>query len=316
MIDFSYLERGSLGLANAHLAGPMSGHLGAAVMAGYYLGEVRADLDPGVYLGVERDLERIMAGEEAIWFSPSKVGVTVGELFTKPKAAPPLEKDGMDMLANAVSENISKTRQSGHNVIFASIAMRALHSHPEIVTPELVQGWAQLLHQFDNATAGRGFYGNEKGWKQGEKIDVTGEAAEDLSYTDLEGMAEVTIGELIATASKDTKGFGGLFHLIDHAAALVEFEHCGYHDLALSGLPAHRQHVRLLRSLPVLEETPLVKADKDPFTDEYWSVRDSVQFSAWLTHRIKVLYGFSVLINEVGQEKREPALAALRYLMA
>lgn len=315
MIDFSYLERGAVGLANAHLAGSMSGHLGAAVMAGYYLGEVRADLDPGVYLGVERDLERIMAGEESIWFSPSKAGVTVDDLFSKPKGDKPLKGDGLELLAKAVAKNIDLTRQSGHNVIFASIAMRALHSHPEMVEPGFVRGWVKLLDQFDGAIPGRGFYGSDKGWKTGDKVAVSGEVDESLGYDDLEGMANATIDELIATASKNTKGFGGLFHLIDHAAALIEIENCGFSDLAQSGIPAHRQHVRLLRSLPVLEGD-LIKAEKDPFTDEYWSVRESVQFSAWLTHRIKVLYGVSVLLNEADEEKRGPALAALRYLMA
>lgn len=42
MIEFEYLCKGICGLANAHKADTMAGHLGAAVVAGYLFGEVQS----------------------------------------------------------------------------------------------------------------------------------------------------------------------------------------------------------------------------------------------------------------------------------
>ncbi|NBP80888.1 hypothetical protein EBU58_09280, partial [bacterium] len=70
MVNYDYLERGLWALARAHRINTMSGHLGAAVMAGYFIGEQHADLDPAVVQGIESELDRIIAGESV--FSPKK----------------------------------------------------------------------------------------------------------------------------------------------------------------------------------------------------------------------------------------------------
>ncbi len=130
MIDFKYLYGGICGMANAPRASSMAGHLGAAVMAGYFFGEDHPDLDPAVVTAIESDLKRIMGGKESIWFDPKKAGITAAELF-KPFPKEPAKKDPVDAITKALAVNIAKTRQSGHNVIFASIALRALHDHEE-----------------------------------------------------------------------------------------------------------------------------------------------------------------------------------------
>ena len=76
MIGFDQLQRGLFGMANAPKAGTMAGHLGAAVVAGYFFGEDHPDLDEGVMAAVRRDQDRIAGGEESIWFDPKKVGIT------------------------------------------------------------------------------------------------------------------------------------------------------------------------------------------------------------------------------------------------
>ena len=83
MIDFQYLATGLYGMANAHKAGSLAGHLGAALVAGYFFGEDLPDLDDGVYRGVERELDRIVRGEEQVWFNPQKAGITIAELFRR-----------------------------------------------------------------------------------------------------------------------------------------------------------------------------------------------------------------------------------------
>jgi hypothetical protein len=81
MVDFKYLYLGICGIANAHPLGTMAGHLGSAVAAGYFIGEDNTDLPDEVFRGIESELDRIIAGEEAIWFDVEKTGVKPNELF-------------------------------------------------------------------------------------------------------------------------------------------------------------------------------------------------------------------------------------------
>ena len=124
MIDFGYLYQGICGLANAHKAGTMAGHLGAAVAAGYFFGEDQNDLPDEVFAGITAELDRVIAGEEAIWFNAKKAGVTPTELF-EPFAEEASSEDLIPSIVTALEKNVGQTRQSGHNVIFASIAVRA-----------------------------------------------------------------------------------------------------------------------------------------------------------------------------------------------
>jgi len=68
MVDFEYLSKGLCALARAHRANTMAGHLGAAVVAGCFLGEDHPDLDQKVFAAIERDLDRIIGGEASFWY--------------------------------------------------------------------------------------------------------------------------------------------------------------------------------------------------------------------------------------------------------
>lgn len=316
MIDFKYLRTGLCGLANAHQAGTMAGHLGAAVVAGYFLGEDLGELPDEVFRGITGELERVIRGEEAIWFNARQAGLTPTDLFKElPREKP--ASDSVRSIADALQKNVSRTRQSGHNVIFAALALRALHDHPDNATPSVVTGVRKLIAGFDNAHAGRGYYGKEKGWLTGNQVKLP---ADDrfAAYRDTSAMVEVTLAELVTTASRRKQGFGGLWHVINHAAAIVDLARLGYRDLARQALPAHHEHVRLWRSLPDVESElgPVTKAEHDPRTPAYWSgmlKRDEAR----LTHRIKTLYGFHTLLREVeGDATKQRARDAFLYLMA
>ena len=317
MVEFEYLYRGLCGMANAPRANSMAGHLGAAVIAGYFLGEDHPDLEDAVFKAIARDLNRITGGEESIWFDPKKAGISAAELF-KPFAEEKPQIESIDTLARALEANIGKARQSGHNVIFASIAIRALRGHEQHASPTLVTGIEKLITSFNDQHPGRGYFGKERGWLIGNKAPLA-DAEETPEYESLDAMAETVIDQLIATASERRRGFGGLFHLINHAAALTELDGHGYAKLAQKGLSAHRQHLRLYRALPNLEDElgKLEASALDPFEPEYWKKTESKQWGAWLTHRIKTLYGFHTLMRFIEDKgKREKALKQFRYLMA
>lgn len=222
MIDFHYLQAGIHGLANAHKAGTMAGHLGAAVAAGYFFGEDQSDLPDEVFRGIEGEIKRVIAGEEAIWWNAKQAGVTPADLF-KPLSKEAPKPDTIKTISEAFQKNVGETRQSGHNIIFASIAIRALHDHGDFATPQVIAGITKLTEGFNSAHAGRGYYGKEKGWLNGNQVKL---AADDTfrRYASIPGMVEVTIKELIATAAVKKQGFGGLWHVINHAAAITEME--------------------------------------------------------------------------------------------
>lgn len=316
MIEFDYLYQGLCGLAHAHKAGTMAGHLGAAVVAGYFFGEDHGELPDEVFRGVEGELKRVLAGEESFWWNARKAGVTPADLFKPlPKEKP--DPDAIKRIAAALRKNVGATRQSGHNIIFASLAIRALHDHTEFATPQAITGICKLTAGFDTAHAGRGYYGKEKSWLTGSQLKLAPDP-KFRPYASLQDMVDVTIAELIATAAVRKQGFGGLWHVINHAAAITELHRCGFEDVAKLALPAHHQHVRLWRSLPdvAAELGAVKKAGQDPREPAYWQgmlKRDEAR----LTHRIKTLYGYYTLRRFVENDAvRKEADDAFLYLMA
>lgn len=317
MIEFEYLKRGLYGMANAPKAGSMAGHLGAAIVTGYFIGEDHSGLPKGVFDGIRRDLNRITGGEESMWFDPKKAGITATELFSPLPDGPPHPARVQD-LAKALAKNIGQPRQSGHNVIFGAIAIRALKGHRALATPKILSGIERLIAAFNKAHAGRGYYGKTIGWKIGNKAPRA-PGAGIKPYDSMQDLAETVINEVIRDASVHRQGFGGLFHLINHAAALTELDRLGFADLARLGLPAHREHLLLLRALPNLDAElgKLETTTENPFTSRYWEKTKSTQWGAWLTHRIKTLYGFQTLLRYIENEAtRKQALIQFRYLMA
>lgn len=318
MIDFSYLSKGVCGLARAHRANAMAGHLGAAVIAGYFFGEEHADLDEKILRAIEQDLDDIIGGDESLWFSAQKAGITVAELFEPFPVEKPDERL-IGGIASELAKNIGQTRQSGHNVIFASLAIRALHDHPEFATPSIVTGIRKLIAGFHGAVPGRGYYGKERGWIVGDKVALPADN-QFAAYQNEQAMAQVVIDDLIRWAAVRRQGFGGHFHIINHATALTELSRFGYKKLARQGLAAHHHHVRLWRSLPDVEDElgKLNRAAHDPRTPEYWNNDGgSSQWSAHLTHRIKTLYGFFTLLRFIDDEAtRKQAEETFLYLMA
>jgi hypothetical protein len=315
MVDFAYLPKGLYALARAHQVNTMSGHLGAAVVAGYFIAEQHPDLDVRVYHGIEAELDRIIRGESV--FSPKKqAAISVAEMF-EPFSRERSQESLIDGIADALAGNIGQMRQSGHNVIFASIAIRALKDHPDLATPAVVDGIRKLIAGFDHATPGSGYYGREKGRIDGRKVPLPKDDSRS-PYPDLETMAARVLDELIDHAAQRRQGFGGLWHVVNHAAALTELSQYGYRELALKGLPAHHQHLQLFRTLPDVSaefgaETPTLY---DPRTPEFWQPAKMRRERAHLTHRIKTLYGFDTLVELVDDAgKRRQGNAKLRYLM-
>lgn len=315
MILFEYLIKGLNAMSHAHIINTMAGHLGAAVIAGYFISEQHPHLDAKVCTGIERELNRIINGE-SVFSPPENSPITVRDLFTPlPEETPKPEL--VDKIAEALAGNIDQLHESGHNTIFASIAIRALTDHPDLATPSVIDGICQLIADFNGTKPGSGYYGKQRGRINGREVELQKEN-DFAAYADLTAMADVVIEELTKTAGKRMVGFGGLWHIINHAAALVELATYGYPELAMIGLKAHHKHVRLFRSLPdVADELgPETPTKHDPRTPEFWETEQIRRERAHLTHRIKTLYGFDVLVKlATNQENRTSANEKPLYLM-
>ncbi|MDF1852829.1 MAG: hypothetical protein P1U85_18475 [Verrucomicrobiales bacterium] len=318
MIDFDYLSKGLNALARAHRMSSMAGHLGASLIAGYFVGEQRPDLEPEVYRGIEDDLERVMRGESVFGKKMSKNSKLADpEMFEPfPKQKP--DETLVDGIAEELEKSIAQPRQSGHNVIFASLAIRALREHPEFATPAVVDGILKLMALFVDATPGSGYYGKDRGRIQGSKITLPEEDGT-AEYDDIEGMAIAIFDEAIALKPETHRiGYGGLVHVINHAAAIADLGEFGYPELVPRAVRSHRHHLRLWRSLPNVadEKGPMQVSRFTAHTAAYWTSGTIPYDRALLTHRVKTLFGFDELAATVDEEAKEKAAYdKLRFLM-
>ena len=211
-----YLEKGLWGLSRAHLVDTMTGHLGATLVAGYLFSQEHRELDRKVHTGIEKELDRVLNGESV--FDPGEGGsITTSELFV-PYPDEAMQVDQIDRIAQVLSRNIGGTRSSGHNVIYASLAIRAFREHPQHATSSIIDGICRLIKGFNQASAGSGYYGREKGRIDGDMM-VLPEHPDFPPYANLERMIETVLNELLETATERRQGFGGLWHLINHAAS-------------------------------------------------------------------------------------------------
>lgn len=318
MIPFDYLSKGLNALARAHHMSSMAGHLGASLIAGYFVGEQRPDLDAEVYEGVEGDLERVIAGESVFGRRMSKkAALSDAELFEPfPRQKP--DESLIEGIAEALANNIGRARQSGHNVIFASLAIRALSEHPELATPAVTDGIRKLMALFDGEHPGSGYYGKGKGRMSGNKVALPDDDGTP-EYEDIEGMAHAVLDEAVnLDAGYHRVGYGDLVHIINHAAAVTDLARYGYETLVPQAVRSHRQHLRLWRNLPNVadEKGPMQVSATTPHRADYWTSGAVPYDRALLTHRVKTLYGFDELAAAVDAEAKEKAAYdKLRWLM-
>ena len=318
-VDELYLKKGLNALARAHRMSAMAGHLGASLVSGFFIGKQRPIPGREILNGIEGDLNRVMAGESVFGARmKNNSELQDSELFEDfPKEKP--DESLIDGIAEALEKNIRAPRASGHNVIFASIAIRALKEYPEYATPSIIDGIRRLISLFDNSDPGSGYYGSEKGRIRGNKVilpEVDDGAPE---YRDVNGMVEAVLGEI---ANQDLRivrqGYGGLVHVNNHAAAIVDLANSGYTELVPAAVLSHNRHLRLWRNLPDIadESGPQRSSEFNPFTSDYWVPGRIPYDRALLTHRVKTMFGFNGLTEAVDHELLEKrAYDKLQYMM-
>ncbi len=310
MADF--VEQGLWGLMRSWRANLMTGHLGAALLAGELLKRERTDLEAGVAAGIDGELQRILAGEE-MWFDPKTAGFGVADLFMPAEPGPVVDPE--PPIIGALAGTLDNFHESGHNVIFATLALRVFRHRPSLATEPVVAGIAELTRRFAGTRGGRGYYGREPGWRIGA-ADPVPPADEWPTYETLPDMVATVLAEVLASAPCNRRGYGGVVHVVNHVAALLDLARLGYSELALRGLPAQREHFVRWRLLPDVSEEFGVpeSAPLDPRQSAFWTL-ELRRDTARLTHRIKVMYGCLALLDTLADPaERAAADPALRLL--
>ena len=120
-LDESYLEKGLIGMARSK--GWFNAHLGAAVLAGYYMCKENK-LSDGTVAGIKKQLDALVQIHKT-QFSP----------FPKLEADKSLIEDVPTALAPAVKGGL---RAHGHAVIYTALSTRALRDVPHMSVPPII----------------------------------------------------------------------------------------------------------------------------------------------------------------------------------
>ena len=282
MIDDHYLEAGLIALSRVGESHWNEGHFGAAVIAAYYFAREQ-HLNDAAVAALARQINRLFEAHDLHKGSRHGRDADVAPLVT------------------ALDHNIGDLRAIGHNVIFATLALKALQQLPWLATPATVAGLVSLLRQFDEYGPGRPFYG----WDEVTAVRV--EPADNIpTYTDEPTIARAALHAFAAI--EDVYPFlhqGIVGHLLTHAHALIELARLGYGEIAGKGHDAHRLYIKLSRNPPD-EGEPIPRIGDAqplaPLSEAFW-LADREGGREWLVgHVFKYPYSFYDLIRHIDDE--------------
>jgi len=265
MLGEEWLLHGLNAMSRAHEADYFKdGHVGAAVIASYYLCR-DADVEDGV--------APLLAARMADRWLPKPLFAPVPEEARAPKL--------VTGIVDVMRDNIVGLRQAGHNVIFPSLALKAFRDRPDAVTRYRADGIRRLIERF-------------------QVTDVPLDEDRDLPQLgDSHVFAESALSEFVGCTQRFIgRGQGWSGHLLTYAAALLDLGDLGYHDLVHDAEDGFLKYIRRIRLGPLDQdvpraEPPLMKVV--PTQRAYWeqTVGGDWEFG----HVIKYPYGFCRLMK-------------------
>ncbi|HLK56663.1 MAG TPA: hypothetical protein VKU00_08870 [Chthonomonadaceae bacterium] len=226
-----------------------------------------------------------------------------------PRPEEKVDPELIGALVKDLDAGIDTLRQSGHNIIFTNICLKALREVPEAATPERMEGLRKMVQSF----------GNRKG--AGSPLDHK-ETFVDLR--DETKFIHFVFEEYLKAMDlyRNGKGYHGFAgHLLTAGHALVELRRMGYRETADKGVEAYWQFVQQARdgadlggekvgSAPVHAPTPLIR--------DYWLVQEERQTSVIVSsHLVKYPYSFFALAKELHDDAlKQRVLDTIYYLTA
>jgi hypothetical protein len=160
-------------------------------------------------------------------------------LLTSPIYEPrPKEKADPELVAGLVKDlnaGIDVLRRSGHNIIFANIALKALRDVPEAGTPARVAGLRRMVQSFGT---------RRTGGSRPRDMGMPADLADETKFVHFVFEEYLKALDLYLNG----KGHHGLAgHLLTVGHALLELRRAGYKETANKGVEAYRQFVTQAR---------------------------------------------------------------------
>ncbi len=197
----------------------------------------------------------------------------------------------MGHLVKDLDAGIDTLRQSGHNIIFTVISLKALRAVPDAATPTRVNGLRKMVQSF--GTKG----GNPPLQNKDSFVDLSDEQ-QFIRFIFEEYLKAL---ELYLNG-KGHHGFAG--HILTIGHALVELDRMGHKETARKGVEAYWQFVQQARNganlggKKVPDSTP---PHLSVLARDYWSEQGKHQKTREIvsSHLIKYPYSFYALAKEV-----------------
>lgn len=223
----------------------------------------------------------------------------------RPKeAADPALVEG---LIKDLDAGIDVLRQSGHNIIFANITLKALRDMPEAATPERVAGLRRMVQSF--GTRGRG----PRAQRDRSFVDLSDET-KFVHFVFEEFLKAIDL----YAAGKGYHGFAG--HLLTGGQALLELHRGGHPEMADKGLRAYWEFVQGARDGADQGggNVPNPPSAPTPVEHDYWLAQEMRPTGEIVScHLIKYPYSLFALAKEVHDEELKQRLRdKLAYLTA
>ena len=274
--------------------GWFNAHLGAAVLAGYYMCKENQFNDT-IVASIKQQLDTLMEVHQS-QFTP----------FQNLAADKALIEDVPVALGPAVEGGL---RAHGHAVIYTALSVRALRDVPHMADPRLIK----LLCGHNDQIA--------------KKSPTTPKVRSD--YANTQAMIEALFNSLARfepLLGRPTVRRPNFTHMTTHTEALMTLESLGYADLAKTGQLGHQSHI----GEPVPEfdpaEHPLETRHStlsDVMSEEFWESEENKRQwrgawqekknpnGYWLAfgHLFKVLYSYHRLIGHI-QDKDKVRLVS------
>jgi hypothetical protein len=261
VLDRSYLVHGLDALSRAcEMDYFADGHRGAAIVAAHFLCR-------------ENDVEQRAADVIAEMIDAHWTQTPLCEPFPDEEARPEL----VGRIVESLDRSVGRLREVGHNVIFASLALKAIRRMPEAATPARIEGICKLIDAFKSLE-----YGTDPGSVIMPSLD------------DQAAVAEFVLAEYLEAVERfDGRGQGWAGHLLTYGRAMIDLAELGYGETAEMGLDAFKQYVARLRLGPHDTDTlrpEHARSDLLPTQAEYWEKRRDGPVA--IGHLFKYPYGF------------------------
>lgn len=284
-LDDRHLVRlGMNALARAHALNYFNdGHRGAAMISAHLMC-VENNFDQPV-------VQRISQLFDLNW-AKTKLCQPFPEEDTDPKA---IEKVRLALL-----DGSDALREVGHNVIFASLAIKSFTIMPELATPQRVEGVCQMIRKF-------------KPWRD----EAPDDRVQPPPFSDTAAASRFVLQEASDAIDRfmgHGQGFAG--HMLTFGQAMVELAADGDEELAEGCRTAFRKYVTVTRQGPGPEARKIkdkAPSKLRPNQAQYWQRRGDK--AVGIGHVFKYPYGYYYLLDHAKDPQLASSLDAKAYLV-